>query len=211
MDQVKIGDFIATERKRLGLTQNELAEKLSISNKTVSKWETGRGLPEVSLMLPLCEILGVTVNELLAGERITENAEKKAEENLMLLLESNEKTDRGKRIFLSASVAVPLSAAAWLLCFADSNIWQIGDIPTPLTAVYLLTGFALIFGTAFFGLLGLFLRKPLITLTAVRLALLTLVILGIAYSETMFFLISAAGIALTLAISIMVAIRRKRR
>lgn len=211
MDQMKIGDFIATERKRLGLTQNELAERLSISNKTVSKWETGRGLPEVSLMLPLCETLGITVNELLTGERITENGEKKAEENLVSLLKTNEKSEKRKKLFLSLAVSVPLSVAAWLICFANSNIWQIGDIPTPLTALYLAVGFVLILGTVFFSALGIFLKKPLLTLTAVRLALLTLIILGIAYSEKVFFLISAGGISLTVALSAFAIIRRKRK
>lgn len=211
MDQMKIGDFIATERKRLGLTQNELAERLSISNKTVSKWETGRGLPEVSLMLPLCETLGITVNELLTGERITENGEKKAEENLVSLLKTNEKSEKRKKLFLSLAVSVPLSVAAWLICFANSNIWQIGDIPTPLTALYLAVGFVLILGTVFFSALGIFLKKPLLTLTAVRFALLTLIILGIAYSEKVFFLISAGGISLTLSLSAFAIIRRKRK
>ena len=67
MDQVKIGKFIAQMRKEQNLTQRGLADKLSISDKTVSKWERGRGLPEVSLMLPLCGALGITVNDLLTG------------------------------------------------------------------------------------------------------------------------------------------------
>ena len=70
MDQVKTGRFIAARRRSLGLTQRELAEKLSVSDKTVSKWECGNGLPEVSLMLPLCELLGINVNELLTGEML---------------------------------------------------------------------------------------------------------------------------------------------
>ena len=67
MDQAKTGRFIAARRKELGLTQRQLAEQLSISDKTVSKWECGGGLPEVGLMLPLCGALGVSVNELLAA------------------------------------------------------------------------------------------------------------------------------------------------
>ena len=72
MDQVKIGQFIKAVRKEKSLTQREVAEKLNISEKTVSKWETGNGLPEVSLMLPLCELLEISVNELLSGERLDE-------------------------------------------------------------------------------------------------------------------------------------------
>ncbi len=71
MDQVKIGKFIAQLRKEQGLTQNQLAEKLNISNRTVSKWETGNGLPDVSLLTPLCTVLNITSDELFAGERIS--------------------------------------------------------------------------------------------------------------------------------------------
>lgn len=73
MEQVKIGKFIHEMRKEQSLTQRELAEKLNISDKTVSKWETGNGLPEVALMLPLCELLHISVNELLSGQRLDEN------------------------------------------------------------------------------------------------------------------------------------------
>ena len=71
MDQKKTGAFIAQMRKEKGLTQAELADLLLISDKTVSKWETGKGLPEVSLMLPLCETLGISVNELLTGAKLS--------------------------------------------------------------------------------------------------------------------------------------------
>ena len=72
MDQITTGKFIAEERKRKGYTQKQLAEILGISDKTISKWERGNGFPEVSLLLPLCEELDVTVNELLTGERVSE-------------------------------------------------------------------------------------------------------------------------------------------
>ncbi|MGN0632745.1 MAG: phosphotransferase [Oscillospiraceae bacterium] len=70
MDQIKIGRFIAKRRKEHGLLQKDVAQKLGISEKTVSKWECGNGLPEVVFMEPLCRLLGITVNELLAGEAI---------------------------------------------------------------------------------------------------------------------------------------------
>ena len=83
MDQLKIGKFIAQTRKEKGLTQKQLADALMISDKTVSKWECGNGLPEVSLMLPLCEKLGITVNELLSGKSLTSSEyQKNAEEKL---------------------------------------------------------------------------------------------------------------------------------
>lgn len=70
MDQTKIGRFLAERRKERGFLQKDIAAKLGISEKTVSKWECGNGLPEVVYMEPLCQILGITVNELLAGEKI---------------------------------------------------------------------------------------------------------------------------------------------
>ena len=70
MDQIKIGKYIAEKRKALGLTQMELAEKLGMSNKSVSKWERGVCLPDVSVYMDLCEALEITLNEFLAGEDI---------------------------------------------------------------------------------------------------------------------------------------------
>lgn len=90
MDQNKTGKFIAQTRRAQNLTQRQLADQLSISDKTVSKWECGKGLPEVSLMLPLCEILQITVNDLLSGEKVAEGEyQKKAEENMMNLIREN--------------------------------------------------------------------------------------------------------------------------
>lgn len=104
MDQIKTGKFIAQMRKEQGLTQSQLADKLFISNKTISKWETGKGLPEVSIMLPLCEILGINVNELLTGEKIPiAEYKEKAEENIMNLVQ--EVQESRKKIIISAVVA----------------------------------------------------------------------------------------------------------
>ena len=87
MDQIVIGKFIAAERKRKGYTQRQLADILDISDKTISKWERGNGFPEVSLLLPLCNELDITVNELLSGERVSEEEYlKKAEENMVNLV-----------------------------------------------------------------------------------------------------------------------------
>ena len=70
MDLDKIGKFIALTRKNNGLTQEQLAEKLGVTNKTISRWETGKYMPDLSLLKPLSEELGVTLNELLSGEKI---------------------------------------------------------------------------------------------------------------------------------------------
>ena len=103
MDQIKIGKFIADERKRKGYTQKQLSEKLEISDKTISKWERGNGFPEVSLLLPLCNELEITVNELLSGERVSEeDYRKKAEENMVNLV--REAQESKKKIILSAIV-----------------------------------------------------------------------------------------------------------
>ena len=92
MEQAMIGKFISACRTEKGLTQMQLAEKLNITNRAVSKWETGKSMPDVSLMLDLCDILGINVNELLSGERITmEDYQKRAEENLMELQAKKEK------------------------------------------------------------------------------------------------------------------------
>ena len=100
MDQIKIGNFISTMRKEQGLTQRQLADKLLISDKTVSKWECGKGMPEVSLMLPLCDALGINLNELFSGEKLTDaDYKKKAEENIMNLVK--EKSESKKKIILS--------------------------------------------------------------------------------------------------------------
>lgn len=111
MDQIKIGKFIAEERKTKQYTQRELADKLSISDKTISKWETGNGFPEVSLLLPLCNELEVTVNELLSGERLQEmDYKKKAEENMVNLVK--EAQESKKKIIMSAMVAALVIIAA---------------------------------------------------------------------------------------------------
>lgn len=91
MDQSKTGKFIAEERKRKNYTQRQLADFLGISDKTISKWERGKGFPEVSLLLPLCDELEITVNELLTGERLQEvDYKKKAEENMVNFMKEKE-------------------------------------------------------------------------------------------------------------------------
>ena len=111
MDQIKIGKFIAEERKAKKYTQRELADKLSISDKTISKWERGNGFPEVSLLLPLCNELEITVNELLSGERLQAmDYKKKAEENMVNLVK--EAQESKKKIIMSAMVSVLVIVAA---------------------------------------------------------------------------------------------------
>ena len=106
MEQQVIGKFISTCRKEKGLTQMQLAEKLNITNRAISKWETGKSMPDVSIMLDLCDILGITVNELLSGEKIAmENYQKRAEENLMELQSKKEKVQREYNSILKILIA----------------------------------------------------------------------------------------------------------
>ena len=107
MDQVKIGKFISDERKAKGYTQKQLSELLGISDKTISKWECGNGFPEASLLLPLCNELEITVNELLTGERISQqNYKKKAEENMVNMI--REKEENKQKILLTTITFVTL-------------------------------------------------------------------------------------------------------
>ena len=130
MDQIKIGEFISSQRKMKNMTQAVLAEKLGITDRAVSKWERGKGLPDVSLMLDLCQILGITVNELLCGEKIyMENNEQKNEQ--LLIDMAKELETKNKTIWFSmwAIMGVSMTAlvagifiAAFLI---PEGIWQL--------------------------------------------------------------------------------------
>lgn len=95
MDQTKIGKFIARKRKEHGLTQMQLAEKLSITDRAVSKWETGRSLPDAAIMPELCGLLKITVNDLLCGEIVSmENYNEQMEKALLEMVKQKETADR---------------------------------------------------------------------------------------------------------------------
>lgn len=119
MDQVKIGKYIAAKRKALGMTQVQLADKLGMSDKSVSKWERGVCLPDVSVYTDLCATLGISLNEFLAGEDIEhENIEKKAEENIMTVSRDSKKRSRKLRriaAILAAALLLLCTGAAWFL------------------------------------------------------------------------------------------------
>ena len=120
MDQIKIGKFIASCRKEEGMTQAELAEKLGISDRAVSKWETGKSMPDSGIMLELCGFLKINVNELLSGERImAEFYSKQLEDNLLAMKREVEERDRralkleywlGFSAVLSGSVLILLAS-----------------------------------------------------------------------------------------------------
>lgn len=102
MDFVKIGKYIAGKRKALRMTQKQLAEKLNMSDKSVSKWERGICLPDVSVYMELCEILGISINEFLAGEDIdAENVEKKSEDNIIQVTKDSKKKQKNLKSILA--------------------------------------------------------------------------------------------------------------
>lgn len=122
MDQIRIGKFIAESRKSRNLTQRQLADMLSISDKTISKWECGKGLPEVSLMLPLCAALNITVNDLLSGEKVSSmEYQKKAEGNMISLMKENEENRRrmALSIITGAITIIAVCALIALASFMD--------------------------------------------------------------------------------------------
>jgi len=105
MNQEKIGKFITECRKQKNLTQNELADKLGITDKAISKWENGRCMPDISLLEELCSILGVTINELLSGERNTNNSSDK------IIIDSLEVNERQFKKILQGSMLLGCSVA----------------------------------------------------------------------------------------------------
>ena len=112
MDQIKIGRFIAAKRKEHKLTQVQLAEKLGITDRAVSKWETGKSLPDASIMLDLCEQLEITVNDLLCGEVVSmEKYNEKTEKNLIEMIKLKEEAD--KRM-LSLEIVIGILSLAFL-------------------------------------------------------------------------------------------------
>lgn len=130
MNQIKIGRFIAERRKAIKLTQLQLADRLNITDKAISKWERGIAMPDTSIMLQLCDILGINVNELLSGEKISmENSNQKNEQ---LLIDISKEIERkNKVIWTSMWVIMTVSIIALLAgCFITAffipeGVWQI--------------------------------------------------------------------------------------
>lgn len=111
MDQIKIGKFIAVRRKNVNLTQMQLAEKLGITDKAVSKWERGIAMPDSSIMLMLCDILRINVNELLSGEAfMMENNQQKNEQLLLEMSKELERKNRTIRTSMWALMIVSMAA-----------------------------------------------------------------------------------------------------
>lgn len=130
MNQTEIGKFIAACRKEKKLTQAQLAEKLNITDRAVSKWETGKSMPDSSIMLELCKILGISVNELLSGEVIDmEHYEQKADENLIALKRKTENNMTvSKIIAIAYSAMLFIAVMVCLICnlaISGSLTWSL--------------------------------------------------------------------------------------
>ena len=145
MDQVKIGKFIAQCRNEKNITQEELGEKLGVTNKTISRWENGHYLPDIEMMQLLSKEFNISINELISGEKIKDSDYKeKAESNLIAVLENSsftlkEKIDFYKKKWLKEHIfSNIMSFIFWLaviilLKFQNINIYLLGSISGILT------------------------------------------------------------------------------
>ena len=130
MDQVKIGRFIAACRRRANLTQMQLAEKLNITDRAVSKWETGKAMPDTAIMLELCDILGISVNELLSGEKI--DMENNDQKNKQLLLDMAKEIETKNKTIWTSMWAIMIVSMTALIAgifvarfLIPEGVWQL--------------------------------------------------------------------------------------
>ena len=127
MDQIRIGAFIARRRKEQGLTQAQLAEGLGITDRAVSKWENGKSLPDASLMLPLCDMLKISVNDLLSGEVLEMNRyDEKMEQNLVEMVKQKEQSDKRlltMEIVIGVLISVVFFALVMIAGLAEMEDW----------------------------------------------------------------------------------------
>ena len=145
MDQIKIGKFIASSRKKNNLTQMQLAEKLNITDRAISKWENGKGMPDSSIMLDLCAELKISVNELLSGEMINmKEYDKKTEELLVELAKQDEL--KNKKLMTSMWTILITSAIFYvaILLLAVNTLKEgilLGTIICVSTIIFVIAGF----------------------------------------------------------------------
>lgn len=140
LDQKKTGRFLAEIRKEHGMTQKELAEQLGVTDKAISKWECGRSMPDNSILMELCQILGMNVNELLSGERLSSDSYNgKAEENMMNLMKvTEEEKAKSKYTFIGTLCGFMALLAALLLMMLGAVQGQVArfiDAPSLLGTV----------------------------------------------------------------------------
>ena len=141
MDQEKIGKFIAECRKQRKMTQSELGEKLGVTEKSISNWENGRNMPDLSLFKPLCNELNISLNDLLSGEKVTENEyQEKLEENIINTIDyTNKKLENRNNfiglILITFGVLISITAIA---IFPSESSW--GSIYSIFGAIISLIG-----------------------------------------------------------------------
>ena len=145
MDQIKIGKFIAECRKKVNLTQMQLSEKLGITDKAISKWERGVSMPDTSIMLELCDILGISVNELLSGEKICmENNDQKNEQLLLEMAKELEKKNKtiwnAMWTIMTVSIIGLIGGLAIIRFFVPEGPWMLVAILT-LCVVFMIPCF----------------------------------------------------------------------
>lgn len=134
MNLILIGKFIAEERKRKGFTQKQLSEKLGISDKTISKWECGNGFPDISLLLPLCKELDITVNELLSGQRVSEeDYQRKAEENMVNMI--REKEENRKKFILTVTIGIISTVTFITLLLVVCMYTEVIELPVKVVLI----------------------------------------------------------------------------
>lgn len=148
MNQIKIGKFIAQRRKENKMTQAELAEKLNITDRAISKWETGKGMPDSSIMLDLCNELNISVNELLSGEMIEmKKYNKKSEELLLKMTQEKEIRDKEllkMEIFIGILVSIIFISCVFIASFVKMPDWlRIGLIIIGLIPFIIGVGYAI--------------------------------------------------------------------
>lgn len=144
MNQIKIGKFISEKRKLKNLTQSQLAEKLNITDRAVSKWETGKSMPDASIMLQLCDILEITVNDLLNGEVVSmSNYDQKYEQTLLEMVKQKQDSDRK---MLSLEWVIGILSVIIILSF--SIIAKYFEMEESVRIILVIIGFVI-------GLIGL--------------------------------------------------------
>lgn len=127
MDQIKIGKFIAECRKKNNLTQAQLAERLNITDRAISKWENGKSMPDTSIMIELCSELNINVNDLLCGEKISKDAyNKQLEQNIIDMIKQKEASDKRlltMEIVMGVLISIVFFALIFIASFAEIKSW----------------------------------------------------------------------------------------
>ena len=152
MNQIKTGNYIAGLRKEKNMTQRELAERINVSDKTISKWETGKSMPDLDCIGKLCETLGVSVNEIISGESLSaDDYSRKAEETIMTLMEENEKNKKGNMAMMIVRIVMLIIAIIMLFFGGGSMGMSISpalliDFPSLILMTVFMKGLILVRG-----------------------------------------------------------------